>query len=85
MKLQAQQAFPLELSETLQHFHNEKVIQTQMITTLDGGWAIAATVLSDTPLPVAELERVSGGFPVQYEIAPVRVPRARPAFPKFGE
>jgi hypothetical protein len=85
MQSQRQQPFPGLLAEALTHFGHPEVLGTQLVTTREGGWTIVATVRNGAKVPVKELETLSGNVPIHYELEPLRIPEARPAYPSLGE
>mgnify|MGYP001765867558 CR=1 FL=1 len=56
--------------------HDPAVVSVGITTTHDGRWALYVTVPGSTEVPLAEVERARGGFPVVYAAAPDEPARA---------
>jgi hypothetical protein len=73
---------PDELLAVADRVHDPLVRQSGITTTTDGRWALYVTVPGDTKVPIENVERQAGGFPVVYQAEPKEPPRAGPAYPR---
>ncbi|HEX8736018.1 MAG TPA: hypothetical protein VF721_11890 [Pyrinomonadaceae bacterium] len=78
-------AIPEKLLKTLEELKHPALTQTGATITTDGQWALLAQVRKGIKVPIKEIEKAAGNFPVVYEEEEETLPIARPAFPSEGE
>ncbi len=76
---------PARLAELAGSIRDPLIRQCGVTTTADGRWALYVTVPGDATVPIPNVERQAGGFPVVYEAEPDEPPRAGPAYPAGGQ
>ena len=72
---------PERLIELADSVRDPLVVQSGVTTTADGRWALYVTVPADAPVPIPNVERQAGGYPVVYEAEPAEPVRAGPSQP----
>lgn len=62
---------PVELTRLVDDYRPQPpVVCWGLTTTPDGRWALLVTVPAATEVPLEEVERTAGGFPVVYQVEP---------------
>jgi hypothetical protein len=76
---------PKKLVSIAGKISHPNIVKSGITTTSKGDWALLVTVRRDTPVPIKEVEKKCGAFPIIYQEDSGRMLVARPAYPQLGE